>query len=119
MPNNRISDISAVQNLTSLRELYFQNNAVSDLSPLVANTGFGEFTELDASGNPLSYPSIYTHIPALQAKNVYIGFDNRVATTPVKISGDTQSGNTDTTLAQPFVVEVRDGSRVAYLRVCQ
>ena len=117
MLNNRISDISAVQNLTSLRELYFQNNAVSDLSPLVANTGFGEYTELDASGNPLNYPSIYTHIPALQAKNVYIGFDNRVATTPVKISGDTQSGNTDTTLAQPFVVEVRDGSRVAFAGV--
>ena len=117
MPNNRISDISVVQNLTSLAELYFQNNAVSDLSPLVANTGFGEYTELDASGNPLSYPSIHTHIPALQAKNVYIGFDNRVATTPVKLSGDTQSGTTGTTLTQPFVVEVRDGSRVAFAGV--
>ena len=117
MPNNRISDISAVQNLTSLAELYFQNNAVSDLSPLVANAGFGESTELNASGNPLSYPSIYTHIPALQAKNVYIEFDNRVATTPVKISGDTQSEETGTTLAQPFVVEVRDGSRVIFAGV--
>ena len=117
MPNNRISDLSAVQNLTSLGELYFQNNEVSDLSPLVANTGIGEFTELDASGNPLSYPSIYTHIPALQARNVYIDFDNRVATTPVKISGDTQQGNTNTTLAQPFVVEVRDGRSVAFAGV--
>ena len=117
MPNNSISDISVVQNLTKLAELYFQNNAVSDLSPLVANTGFGEFTELNASGNPLNYPSIYTHIPALQAKNVYIGFDNRVATTPVKISGDTQSGNTGTTLAQPFVVEMQDASRVAFAGV--
>ncbi len=117
MPNNSISDISVVQNLTKLAELYFQNNAVSDLSPLVANTGFGEFTELNASGNPLNYPSIYTHIPALQAKNVYIEFDNRVATTPVKISGDTQSGNTGTTLAQPFVVEVQDASRVAFAGV--
>ena len=117
MPNNSISDISVVQNLTKLAELYFQNNAVSDLSPLVANTGFGEFTELNASGNPLNYPSIYTHIPALQARNVYIEFDNRVATTPVKISGDTQSGNTGTTLAQPFVVEVQDASRVAFAGV--
>ena len=117
MPNNSISDISVVQNLTKLAELYFQNNAVSDLSPLVANTGFGEFTELNASGNPLNYPSIYTHIPALQARNVYIDFDNRVATTPVKISGDTQSGNTGTTLAQPFVVEMQDASRVAFAGV--
>ena len=117
MPNNQISDISAVRNLTKLVELYFQNNAVSDLSPLVANTGFGEFTELDVRGNPLSYPSIYTHIPALQARNVYVDFDNRVATAPVKISGDTQQGNTGATLTQPFVVEVRDGSSVAFTGV--
>ena len=117
MPNNRISDVTAVVNLTNLVELYFQDNTVSDLSPLVANTGFGEYTELDARGNPLSYPSIYTHIPALQARNVYIDFDNRVATAPVKISGDTQSGNTGTTLAQPFVVEVQDASRVVFAGV--
>ena len=117
MPNNSISDISAVQNLTQLVELYFQNNVVSDLSPLVANTGLGTDDELDVQGNPLSYPSIWTHIPALQARNVYVDFDNRVATAPVKILGDTQSGNTGTTLAQPFVVEVRDGSNVAFMGV--
>ena len=117
MPNNSISDISAVQNLTQLAELYFQNNAVSDLSPLVANTGLGTDDELDARGNPLSYPSIYTYIPALQARNVYVDFDNRVATAPTKISGDTQQGAPSTTLAQPFVVEVRDGSSVAFAGV--
>ena len=117
MPNNSISDISAVQNLTQLVELYFQNNAVSDLSPLVANTGLGTDDELGMRGNPLSYPSIYTHIPALQARDVYIDFDNRVATAPVIISGDTQQGNTSATLAQPFVVEVRDTDSVAFARV--
>ncbi len=117
MPNNSILDISAVQNLTSLVELYFANNAVSDLSPLVANTGFGEFSEIDAQGNPLSYPSIYTHIPALQAKDVYIDFDSRVATALVKISGDTQQGNTGTALTQPFIVAVRDGSSVVFAGV--
>ena len=117
IPNNRISDISVVRNLTQLVELYFQNNSVSDLSPLVANTGFGEYTEIDVRGNPLSYLSIYTHIPALQARNVYIGFDNRVPTTPVKISGDTQQGPPSTALAQPFVVEVQDGSSVAFAEV--
>ena len=117
MPNNSISDISAVQNLTQLVELYFQNNAVSDLSPLVTNTGLGTDDELDVRGNLLSYPSIYTHIPALQARNVYVDFDNRVATAPVKISGDTQQGNTGATLAQPFVVEVQDGSSVAFAGV--
>ncbi len=117
MPNNSISDISAVQNLTSLVELYFQNNSVSDLSPLVANTGFGEFTELDAQGNPLSYPSIYTYIPALQAKDVYIDFDNRVVTVPVKISGDTQQEETGATLTQPFIVEVKDSGSVVFAGV--
>ena len=117
MPNNSISDISAVQNLTQLVELYFQNNAVSDLSPLVANTGLGTDDEMDVRGNPLSYPSIYTHIPALQARNVYVDFDNRVATAPVKISGDPQQGNTGATLAQPFIVEVQDGSSVAFAGV--
>ena len=117
MPNNSISDISVVQNLTQLVELYFQNNAVSDLSPLVTNTGLGTDDELDVQGNPLSYPSIYTHIPALQARNVYIDFDNRVATAPVIISGNTQQGNTGATLTQPFVVEVQDGSSVAFAGV--
>ena len=117
MPNNRISDISAVQNLTQLVELYFQNNSVSNLSPLAANTGLGTDDELDVRGNLLSYPSIYTHIPALQARNVYIDFDNRLATAPVKISGDTQQGNTGATLTQPFIVEVRDGSSVVFAGV--
>ncbi len=114
MPNNSISDISAVQNLTSLGELYFQNNAVSDLSPLVANTGLGMDDEIDARGNLLSYPSIYSHIPALQARNVIVDFDNRTVTTLEKISGDTQQGNIGTTLAQPFVVEVQDANSVAF-----
>ena len=117
MPNNSISDISVVQNLTQLVELYFQNNAVSDLSPLVANTGLGTDDELDIRGNPLSYPSIYTHIPALQARDVYIDFDNRVATASLKISGDTQQGAPSTALAQPFVVEVQDANSVVFAGV--
>ena len=117
MPNNRISDISVVQNLTQLVELYFQNNAVSDLLPLVANTGLGTDDELDIRGNPLSYPSIYTHIPALQARDVYIDFDNRVATASLKISGDTQQGPPSTALANPLVVEVQDANSVVFAGV--
>ena len=139
MPNNSISDISAVANLTNLTslmltgntisdisvltgltkliELYFEENSISDLSPLVTNTGLGNNTEIYVTGNPLSYPSIYTHIPALQVRDVYIDFDNRVATALVKISGDTQQGPPSTALAQPFVVEVQDGSSVAFAGV--
>ena len=117
MPNNNITDISAVTGLTNLIELYFEGNSVSDFTPLVTNTGLGTNAEIDAGGNPLNYPSIYTHIPALQGRGAYVDFDNRTATTPVKISGDTQQGNTGAALAQPFVVEVRDGDSIAFAGV--
>ena len=117
MPNNTISDITPVTGLTNLIELYFEENSVSDISPLTVNTGLGNNTEVDVRGNPLNYSSIYTHIPALQARGAYVDFDNRVATAPVKISGDTQQGSSGTTLAQPFVVEVRDGDSAAFARV--
>ena len=100
--------------LTNLIELYFEENSVSDLTPLVTNTGLGTNTEIDVRGNPLNYPSIYTHIPTLQARGAYVDFNNRTPTAPVKISGDTQQGSSGTALAQPFVVEVRDGDSTAF-----
>jgi len=117
MPNNTISDISALTGLTSLIELYFEGNSVSDISALVTNAGLGMNAEIDAQGNPLNYPSIYTHIPDLQARGAYVDFDNRTPTAPVKISGDNQQGNTGAALAQPFVVEVRDGDSVMFAGV--
>ena len=117
MANNTISDVTPVARLTNLIELYFEENSVSDLTPLVTNPGLGTNTEIDVRGNPLNYPSIYTHLPALQSRGAFVDFDNRVATAPVKISGDTQQGNTGTVLAQPFVVEVRDGDSVVFAGV--
>ena len=117
MPHNTISDVTSVTGLTSLMELYFEENSVSDLSPLTANTGLGNNTEIDVRGNPLNYPSIYTHIPTLQARGAYVDFDNRVAAAPVKISGDTQQDSSGTTLAQPLVVEVRDGDSTVFAGV--
>ena len=117
MSGNSITDLSAVAGLTNLLELYLAENAVADLSPLVSNTGLGADTEIDVQGNPLDYPSIYTHIPALQARSVFIDFDNRTPTTLAKVSGDTQQGTSGTALAQPFVVEVQDASSVAFAGV--
>ena len=117
MSGNSITDLSAVVGLTNLLELYLAENAISDLSPLVANTGLGANTEIDVQGNLLDYPSIYTHIPALQARSVFVEFDNRTPTTLVKISGDSQQGTPETALAQPFVVEVQDANNVAFTGV--
>ena len=117
LTNNNISNISATTYLTKLIEVFLNENSISDILPLVSNTGLGENTEIDVRGNPLSYPSIHTHIPALQARNVYIDFDNRVATAPMKISGDSQQGPPGTALTQPFVVEVRDANSIAFVGV--
>ena len=54
----------------------FVRNNISDLSPLVANTGLGDGDELEIQRNPLSYTSINTHIPALQSRGVTVEFDD-------------------------------------------
>ena len=110
---NSLSSISAVSGLTNLTTLGLLNNSISDISPLVSNTGLGTGDSVNLSSNPLSYPSIYTHIPALQARGMTVSFTNRVPTTLTKVSGDAQNGETGTALANPFVVEVKDGASPA------
>ena len=108
--DNNVSDISSLSGLTNLTHLDLWNNNVSDLSPLVSNTGLGTGDWVSVWGNgQLSYPSIYTHIPALKTRGVRVSFPNRVPTTLTKVSGDAQNGATSTALANPFVVEVKDG----------
>ena len=112
LQRNNVSDISALSGLTNLTFLDLWINNVSDISPLVSNTGLGTGDSVNLSRNPLSYPSIYTHIPALKTRGVAVAFDNRVPTTLTKVSGDAQNGATSTALANPFVVEVKDGTTV-------
>ena len=111
---NHISDISALTGLTNLRGLWIWHNNISDLSPLVANIGLGGGDSVNVSGNPLSYPSVYTHIPVLQQRGVEVEFDARVPQTVLKISGDDQQALYGETLPNPFVVEVQDGSGDAF-----
>ena len=106
---NRISDISHLADLTNLTLLELRGNSISDISPLVSNTGLATGNSVLLEANPLSYSSIYTHIPALKTRGVTVSFTNRVPTTLTKVSGDTQTGLPSTALANPFVVEVKDG----------
>ena len=109
--DNSILDISALAGLTQLTYLFLGNNSISDVSPLLGLNLTGrewDSTGLYLGGNPLSYASINTHIPAMQAKGIEVKFDPRTPTTLVKISGIAQQGIVNTTLALPFVVEVRD-----------
>ena len=107
---NNISDISPLAGLTKLQWLGLRGNNISDISPLAANTGLGIGDTVDVQGNPLSYTSIHTHIPALQSRGVTVEFDNQTHPALLKISGDNQKGASFTPLSQPFVVEVQDAS---------
>ena len=114
-----ISDISPLTGLTQLTWLSLWGNSISDISPLVANTGLGSGDAVNVRINPLSYLSLHTHIPTLQSRGVTVDFDNQAHLALLKISGDNQKGVSGTALPDPFVVEVQDeiGSTLAGIPV--
>ena len=125
---NSITDVSVLAGLTQLIYLELSYNSIMDVSPLVdleqlrvRDMWFPDNFLLGSSlylkHNPLNYTSINTYIPAMQANGVEAEFDNRVPSTLVKISGDTQEDEAGTTLANPFVMEVRDQQDQVYAGV--
>ena len=92
-------------------------NNISDLSPLVANTGLESGDEINLKGNPLSYQSIHTHIPILQSRGFTVEFDNQAHPALLKISGDNQNGASLTPLSQPFVIEAQDAKGSALVGI--
>ena len=115
-----ISDVSPLSGLTQLTALSLRNNTILDISPLIGLDLSGRAwnsTGLDIRGNPLSYASINTHIPAIQAKGVEVRFDSRTPTRLVKILGAGQEAIVNTALPLPFVVEVRDQEHRAFAGV--
>ena len=117
LDRNSISNISALSSLTQLTELRLDRNNITDLSPLVANTGLGSGDTVDVRGNPLSYLSIHTHIPTLQSRGLTVEFDNRSHPALLKISGDNQKGASFASLSQPFVVEAQDANGSALVGI--
>ena len=114
---NTISDVSALAALTQLNVLRLSGNSILDVSPIVGLNLTGtewDSTGLDIRRNPLSYASINTHIPAMQAKGIEVAFENRTPTTLIKILGIAQQGVVNTALPLPFVVEVRDEQNLAF-----
>ena len=135
LEGNSITDISALSGMTKLTHLSL--GATRRITAVIDGTTFGMTAYYSRSGkesyysrlsrlegqvvdcgplrdvldhNPLNYPSIYTHIPALKARGVTVSFTNRVPSTLTKVSGDAQTGATGTALANPFVVEVKDST---------
>ncbi len=67
--SNGISDLSALMNLPRVRWLNLTDNEILDVSPLLS---IRTLEHLELWDNPLSYASVYTHIPALQARGVAV-----------------------------------------------
>ena len=114
---NSISDVSPLSNLTGLTKLELQGNNILDISQLVVNMGLGNGDEVNLLRNPLSYPSLNTHIPALQGRGVRVSFDSRTPARLAIVSGQGQDGTPGAALAAPFVVEVRDQRDEAFAGV--
>ena len=108
LSSNYISDVSPLAELKKLTWLELWDNDISDVSPLIGLNPTGAQSGVYIKGNPLSYASIHTHIPALQAKGFQVTFDDHFPTTLVKILGNAQRGKINAVLPFPFVVEVRD-----------
>ena len=70
--DNLVSDISALGDLTLLTNLNLGGNSISDISPLVANTGLGSGDTVELRGNRLSSLAFDTHIPTLQSRGVTV-----------------------------------------------
>ena len=84
LDNNSLSEVTPLAGLTQLRTLSLASNNFSDISVL---EGLPHLKTLDLKGNLLSYPSLHTHIPAIQAGGATVTFSSRTPSTILKISG--------------------------------
>ena len=67
---NATEDLSPLEDLAELEELYLMSNAIRDIGPLVANGGLGEGDYVDLQKNPLEQPGACPDILALRARGV-------------------------------------------------
>ena len=89
---SRIADLTGIDSAVNMQYLDLNNNNVSDLSPLVENTGLRRGTYIALGGNPLSYQSIHTHIPILQSRGISVEFDNQAQEAPQTIADVNNDG---------------------------
>jgi len=52
--------------------LYLDDNQITDIAPLVANTGLDEGNTVYIRNNPLSEESVSVHIPQLEERGVKV-----------------------------------------------
>ena len=112
LEDSNIFDVSSLAELTQLTSLVLQSNNISDVSPLGGLINLKQplygYSALSLSDNPLSYASINTHIPAMQASGMHVAFWERVPGTLLQIFGDVQHDSVNSELPPLVVVEVLD-----------
>lgn len=143
--DNQIRDISPLQDLTEVFVATFEGNQIRDISPIAgwkkirlkgstlnqlrfALYDFWTFKNIKV--NPLSYSSIYTHLPNIMEAHIFSGgpelwrahnviYDFRAPTTLEVVSGDGQTVVSGEALPEPLVVRVLDenGDRFASVPV--
>ena len=67
---NNISDLGPLSGLTALSGLSLQDNAISDLSPLLANSGLGADDAISLRDNPIDCADQADNIQALLDRGV-------------------------------------------------
>ena len=97
--NYNLSNISPVAGLSRLNKITLTHCLISDISPLVENTGLGQGSIVDVRSNPLSYASLHAHIPELQSRGVTVHFDDGASPALLGVSGDYQNGAVSTQTA--------------------
>ena len=104
-----IADLTGLEYATGLEGLYLGNNDISDISPLVANTGLSGGSEgvdeIYLIGNPLSAEARDTDIPAIRGRGANVVF-LPVATLMLSRSSIDESGpNNQATVTVTLTVE--------------
>jgi hypothetical protein len=72
--NTNLSDISALAGLTYIYSLNLNYCGITDIAPLVQNTGLGTGDYLYLTGNPLDATSQDVYIPLLRQRGVNVSF---------------------------------------------
>ena len=67
-----ISDLTGLEHCINLTQPDLSSNQISNISPLLDNTGRGDGDTVERRYNPLSERSIHEYIPALQPRGVTV-----------------------------------------------
>jgi len=69
---NSIGSINGLSELVNLKVLSLRQNGITDIQPLIMNSGISSGDSVNIVGNPLNEDSTDTYIPELEARGVEV-----------------------------------------------